>query len=280
MPIYNRDQVINALSVDERKQEFTVQKYSAANIASYRWQTLWTSGDMPSAGSYPTAGVGNAAACDSSTTGACPITAATGGRKLWLGSTDFAQYGFNEILIVDRLAHAQIANNQATAAFSPVIDGTARLASGEGGQIIVTSNGSISAASNGRQFTYTNQDGTAGRTAGGTTGFISIASASSTAVIYTEQIFVSLQDGDSGVRTITDTTLVSGTATGNLSIDLVKPIARILCGSTTSIGRIKQLLVDLPGQIEISSSACLAMYVFRRDTNPACLVGKFNLIEI
>lgn len=79
--------------------------------------------------------------------------------------------------------------------------------------------------------TYTNQDGVSGRVTRNailTNGiFATGALALSSLAANTSCPFMSLQDGDSGVRSIEEITFVSGTDTGLLTLVLVKPLAII-----------------------------------------------------
>jgi len=279
MAIANLDQIINDVSVNARVQELRFEKSNPNNYAAQMYCTLWGVGNNPVAGATPTVGMAGAVTCDSTTVGSLvKLTAPTGGRSLYLLSIELWQASAIELLLVDRLAHANISNAQATAAFSPVIDGTARLASGEGAQLILEITSALSGASNTRTFTYTNQAGTAGRT---TKPIVTGASYHIWRMPNSEYVFVPLQDGDTGIRTITDTTLSSGAATGAYNVVLVKPIAKMILSTAAGVGGIRNFLIDLPGKIEINSNSCLALYCIKAasSTNPTVVQGKINLIE-
>ncbi len=220
--------------------------------------TWWRTTGMPAAGGVPTVGLGGAVATDKNTVGALEITNAPVGQQNWIsrfalgtGTTSTTLRG--TFILVDRLAHANITNNQATGNFAPVIDGTARLAAGEGAQIIMEVTTALSAASNTRTFTYTNEAGTASRV---TQNIVTVASAVIDRVPYADFIWVPLQAGDRGVRSIESTTLVAGTATGNYSVALVRPLAYLTTDvfsrpNEREYGAMKQFLLQIP------DNACL-----------------------
>lgn len=158
------------------------------------------------------------------------------------------------LLLCDRIAHANINHNQGTASFSPVIDGTSRLAAGEGGMILMEVTTAFSAASNTRTFTYTNQAGTAGRTTG---NIVTVASSLVGRVPYADFLWVPLQSGDTGCRSIESTTLVSGTATGAHSVCIVNPIGAWIIIPNGSFMSTRDFVLEVPSLPLIRDNACL-----------------------
>lgn len=270
------DSVINAVTVNGKMQKIPISKLMTTTQGA-QWNTTWDAVGIPAAGSNPTAGVGNAATCSSSTTGAIIYTNGAGGTYLHLtglalGST--SQTNPCALLLVDRLAHCNIANDQATSSFSPVIDGTARLASGEGGMIILENTATLSGAVNQRSFTYTNQAGTGSRV----TETFTCDENDVHAIPTANYLFINLQNGDTGCRSIESTTLVSGSDTGNFNVCIVKPLVMI----TTVIRNVSQFdfIIEVPWMPKIPDNACLMFYAFINTIgNGQNITGEVRMIS-
>ena len=158
------------------------------------------------------------------------------------------------------LAHVSIANNQATGNISPALDGTARLASGEGGLLFAEVSSALSASTNNFTLTYTNQAGTASRV----TPTITTRSSGAVATGTYSGMFLPLAVGDVGVRSVESWTLSSGTATGTNTFSIVKPIA---CISGSMAGQFElNFLLNKPMLPKIHDSACLFWVHFDAST--------------
>ena len=210
----------------------------------------------------PAVGLGNATTCSSSTVGAIAFNNAGGSLKNWLlrfgiERSNSTILGGGTLLLVDRLAHIKVDINTATAAVSPALDGTARLGAGEGAMIIADVVTSLSAGSNQITLGYTNQAGTAGRSTVLTTAASRVAFGVAQAA---GPIYLPLQSGDTGVRSIENWTLTSGTATGTIVLTLAKPIAMISGGIVGDIMD-RECLISLPKGTSIADNACLVPYL-------------------
>lgn len=276
MAISNQDQLINDSSVNNRMQSIVVDKININSVARPRIMSLWPGNGIPVAGGSPTLGMAGAVTTDVSTTGALPLTAASGGRELRLMALELLSLGFEKVYLLDRLAHAQISTSQATASFSPIIDGTARLAAGEGADIILEQTVAQSAAANTLNFTYTNQAGTGSRT---TKTFTLVASTPISASPLDSNVFVPLQDGDTGVRSIEGLTAVSGAATGQFNVILVRKIAELTLTTAGGLGRGKDYFLDLPSAPVINPNACLFLYGVRTATGACAFSGLVRILE-
>lgn len=275
----SEDEILNATTTNSKAQQIWVEKTLSTTVAG-GWQTAWNGVGFPEAGTTPTVGSAGAVKCDKSTTGAFPFTNAAGGAKLNLLSGCFRYTGTagNTLVLLDRLAHANIAYDAAgTTTFSPVIDGTDRLAAGEGAMIMTEVTTGVT-TSNTRTFTYTNQAGTGGRVtpnaimgASLTVGRIPASSSAGVA-----QLFVPLQAGDIGVRTITDTTLVSGTGTGAINICLVKPLAYIPIPAN---GIDVDFIWSLPTMPRIKDNMCLMFAILPGGATAGTITSQLTLGE-
>lgn len=104
-----------------------------------------------------------------------------------------------------------------------------RHVSGAGVQVMAIS---VAAPIGGQTFriTYTNSDGVAGRVSGlsqiNAATYVGAIATSDRAVALARGPFISLQDNDSGVRSIESVSMVSGTDVGLLTLVLVYPMAQ------------------------------------------------------
>jgi hypothetical protein len=241
--------------------------FSKAMPSGARWHSSFRSAGMPAAGADPTLGLAGAETVSKASAGALPFPDAGASLEWWItravraSTVNLAGYNASAIhgwtLIVDRLAHAQVAINQATGAFSPVIDGTARLAAGEGAMIIAEVSSALSAGNNVFTLDYTDQDGNAATTPSVTT----VASAGANSLAYSIYPFINLADGDTGARTITGWTLVSGTATGQINLALVKVLGAV---PGTFAGEISDvdLLLQANDPVAVPNAACVNLLVY------------------
>ena len=227
----------------------------------------------------PAAGLGGATVCNKDTVGAIAFNNATTGVKNWLLKFGIARSNSTilaggTLLLVDRLAHIKIDINTATAAISPALDGTGRLAAGEGAMIIADCTTSFSAASNTITLGYTNQAGTSGRTATLVTTASRVAYGVAQAA---GPIFLTLQSGDTGVRSIENWTLSSGTATGTIVLSLCKPLAMIGGGVVGDIMD-RECLVALPKGVAIPDNACLVPYLINTGTSYSVMDMNIDMV--
>lgn len=273
------DEIINALTVDGNGQRVWFNKLPAQNTVANRWVSLWKASGTPTAGSDPDVGLAGAVTCTSSTTGALSFTNAGAGNTLHLLSTGAVSYTVSggTLLMVDRLAHANIVLNQATGSFSPVLSAasTNRLSAGEGAQIVTEVTTALASATRTRNFTYTNQAGTSSRT---TQDVISIGSAVVGGTI-SNDLFWPLQAGDTGVRSIEATTDVSGTgASGAFNVVLVRVLAQIpLTGITFWTDR--DFVIEIPTLPKIYDDSCIGFYWVSNTAGQNRFYGDIRMVE-
>lgn len=257
----------------------TVHKVPTTQVANVP-QTFWRHAGMPAAGTVPTVGLGGAVKTDKDTVGAIETINAAAGENNYLARVRVDRATATVLtpgtyILCDRLAHANVAHNQATGAFSPVIDGTDRLNAGEGAMILLEVTTALSAASNTITLTYTNQDDLGGQV---TQNIVTVASSIVDRVPYADYIWVNLQAGDRGARTITNWTLVSGTGTGNITIALVRPLAWL-----------PQILFPYPNEREfgvmkqylehIRNGSCLFFIQVPSNTSTAVFAGGLTIVN-
>jgi hypothetical protein len=271
------DQVLNATTVELRGQVLSFSKrLQIATTLPFPF-SMWGGIGNPSVGVNPSTGLGGAAVCTSATAGALKFTNPSGGRTMHLLSWSLnTTQGNCTLMLVDRLAHANINNNQGTGNFSPVIDGTSRLASGEGAQLFMEVTATLSAAANSRTFTYTNQDGDDGRV---TPTITTSASAVFGRFPYADYLWVPLQAGDTGVRSIESTTLISGSATGVINVVLCRPISPPIMTIIQSALTDRDYVTEIPSLPLIRSDSCLQFVGVAVSTTAYVTNGEIRIAE-
>lgn len=251
-------EIVSALGgEDYQRSDFTE---SLAAAASGVWNTTIRATGMPGPMVNPSAGLAGATAVSKATAGAFFFNGKAAGQKnhvltaLMLRGSTSSTYSPHMYILVDRLAHANVSIVQASGNFAPNIDGTARLASGEGAQIFCEVTTALSAASNTFSLTYTNQDGVTGKT----TPFVStVASAQLDRTPYANWLWLPLAAGDWGVRSIQQWALSSGTATGNINIALMKPVLWLPTPGILSVPTERDYFLQHLHLREFHDSACL-----------------------
>ena len=220
-----------------------------------RWTSLWQynatlggSGQHPGAATNPARNVA----------GAFGQNDPTGGRQLWLlGIEGYSSIAAN-YLIYDRLAHVGGLSGTVTTAqpysISSTRYNTAQTAVGvqiaiEIGEAVGTTATTISAS-------YTNQDGTAGKTTK-LTAFGGTGNRESQRIL-----FLPLDDGDTGVLSVQSVTVTATTGTaGNFAVLLIKPLIQV--GTSYAGGCfIRDAVTNAPALPEVLTGACLsAMFI-------------------
>lgn len=237
------------------------------------WTSLWTYAGTPGVGG---ANPGAVAVCTSATSGAAPLTNPGGGRQLWMVSLAASLTGAGSLLCYDRLLQigglsGTVTTAQSVQSGSGVI--LTRYTTGVGNQIgVEIYNTAIGTTLTTITASYTNQAGTAGRT----TVAVSIGSTN-----FREAqriIWLPLQDGDTGVRSVETVTLAATTGTaGNFGVFIAHPIKSISLGFDGA-GR-EDFLTGTPAPEEVLSNACLAFAYQAASTNAINGVINFCLQE-
>ena len=133
----------------------------------------------------------------------------------------------------------------------------------------------FSAASNTFNFTYTNSDGVGGRV---TPNFSTLASQrAGNSVLGPTGLFVPLQAGDRGVRSIESFTLVAGTGTGNFNVCLVRHLAWM---PTLLVGYIERdFMLQNVRPRRIYAGSCLSFIHVLGSANLPTLNGCLRIIS-
>ena len=248
------DQIIAALAAGNG-QKWPFTKTLPSTTAAGTWHTLWAATGMPSAGGNTTAGKANGAVCTSATAGAMPYTnAASGSMNLLSGAAGpTAAAGVGTLLVYDRIAHCNIAHNEATGSFAGM-SATSRLGATEGAQIWLEVTTALSAASNTIAFGYTNQAGISSRT---TPTFATVASSIVGRNPVASTLFLPLQSGDTGVRSLDTVASLTGTATGNMNVVLARPLLALPM-TTAGILTQRDTVTELYQMPKLYDASCIS----------------------
>jgi hypothetical protein len=269
------DSVINAVSNNNKLQKVMFNKLMRSTTVAATPHTLWLGSGYPGSGVAPVGGYAGGSTLGSATPGALYLknttTGSTTNHLVSFGGTASAA---GVLYLCDRLAHCGLAHAQASGSFSPVLDGTGRLASGEGAMMMLEVTTALSAASNSINITYTNQDGVTKTTP----NIATVASAVIDRVPYASYTFIPLAAGDRGVRTIVNYTLASGTATGSYNLVLTKPIAQIPITSA-QLWSDRDFVVELPSLPRIYDNSCLYFIYVPATAATHWLLGEVRVAE-
>lgn len=209
-----------------------------------RWFTMWRFEGTTGAGAIP----GAVTACDNTTVGGWGQAAPGGGRQKFLDSLCVATGPLGmSVLVYDRLLQCGGLSGIVTTA-QAVGGAITRNVNGDGNQIWLEVHTQVGATNTTATISYTNQAGTAGRTA-------TVSFGGTNHRENQRALPVTLQSGDSGVRSVENVTLAATTATaGDFSVVIAKPI--VLLGSATiSMG---QSVSFLDGDMPDVGSSCIA----------------------
>jgi hypothetical protein len=277
------DSVINSWSVNRKGQKLLFNKVMASVSVANVPHTIWTATGIPSAGAYGSVGRANGRVCYGAqnagfTAGAFRYQNATGGTTqhiISLGGCSITASATGSLLLVDRISDCLLAHAEATGAVTGVT-ATSRLNAtttpGDGCQIWCEVQSAFSAGSNTIAFGYTDQLGNASHT---TPGMVTVASAIVGRSVNTN-LWQALQAGDTGVRSIENVTLTSGSATGQYAVALVKPIGSIPMPAVAQYVE-RDFVVELPNLERIPDDACLQLIYIPTAAVTATIIGEIRI---
>lgn len=263
MAITNMDTLIAALVAGDKP---TYQKQTLTSVANF-YYSLWKIAGQPGAASTPPTGAGEA-----------PTRATAGAIGAWTNSagSDVARLaGLNltsddlgVYTLYDRLVHTSGLNGTTITAQTINSSALTRYTSGVGVEAWLEIYAALGITSRTATISYTNQDGTAGRSGSCLTG---------TSAPVGRMIPFSLQAGDTGVRSIETLTLSASTGTaGDFGVTLLKRLADIPASSTTTYLPRDAFDLGLP---EIVDDACLAFMAFTGATTLGPAFAQLNIAK-
>jgi hypothetical protein len=185
--------------------------------------TLWSRAGYPAAGSYDT--TLNGVALTAPVTGQIPFPNPVSGNSYLARFQAQSQAVSDTVILADRLWHNggfTITSTSAQSITSPTWPARdiAGSTNGDGVLLAVEVSATVGAATPTITVSYTNQSGTAGRTA---TNIFTTGSGASAGVMYP----LSLQTGDTGVRSVQSLTLSASYVSGTINLVAYREIARL-----------------------------------------------------
>jgi hypothetical protein len=228
-----------------------------------QFTSLWLYEGCPSGGAAP----GSVRIPTNATVGAHPLANPGGGRQLWLTAVE-AAFNFPGVLLgYDRLLDDS--GLSATVTTAQTVGGTlTRSTGGAGNQIAIEIFALIGTTATTVTASYTNQDGTAGRTT------LATAIGGTGAREAQRLIFLPLADGDTGVRSVESITLAASTGTaGDIGVLIIKPLATL--GLNAAGAGTQDYISGIPRLPEIDSGACIAWAILPATVN--ALVGEIAI---
>ena len=279
-PTY-QDQIVEAGFFD-RFQRIHVSKTSISGVPLNSACSMWPGTGQPTTGSYGSVGLANGRVCNQSTSGAINFNTSSAGRGLYLAGLTMSGISSTNALgaftIVDRISDCLVLHSSSTGVITG-LDATSRLGaatgSGDGAQIMIETQSNFSAASNSFRIQYTNQNGLTGRI----TPVFTTRSSSLVGNIATDRLFVPLQSGDTGVRSIQAITQSTGTATGQMAICLVKQLVDVPMSQRGTLVH-RDMIADLQFCPPVNNNACLNIIFYTTAASTENLIMDITLAEI
>lgn len=253
--------------VDNRIGAAAASATVAAKITSL-WQyncSLGGAGAIPSTADNPARNA----------PGAIGQANATGGRELWLLGAEGWASSAGTLITYDRLAHMGGLSGTITTAQTVGISSTRynTASTAVGVQIAIEIYSIIGTTATTVTASYTNQDGTSGRT----TQAIAIGGTGNREG--ERMLFLPLQSGDTGVLSVQSVTLAGTTGTaGNFGVTLVKNLFAAV-SNNTGYGFVRDCIAGLPSAPKIEADACLSSYWMAGGTVAPQIMLGYHFVE-
>jgi hypothetical protein len=256
MGFQNLTAIQAAIRAGQVDRAFWNKAFSSSNSGSFR--SMWATAGFPAAGSYPGSALA-AALQDNTTPGALAFATVPAGksRHLFSGSVGMAAAagGASVVILLDRLlVYPGIAvNTNSLQTFTNPVS-LSRYVGGVGVMAFIEVSTLLSAGtSTSGTLIYTNQDG------GSSTSVITGVTNSNqgvTSVLPLQKMYLPLQAGDTGIRSLTSFQLAGTTHTsGAMAIVLAKPIA--MFWTNIGIWEERDMVAQVPQLEQIMDGACL-----------------------
>jgi len=238
-----------------------------------QYTSLWTLNRFPGgAGAAPG---GTARNPDNTTQGALGQADAAGGNIKYLAGAYCGGTPAGILTWYDRLADISGLSGTVTTAQNTTGLAVTRYTGTEsiGNQIWIEIYTQIGTSATGLTVSYTNEDGTSGRTSQtvviGGTGRREAA----------RMIWVPLANGDRGVRSVESVTVGISTGTaGDFGVVIVRPFLSGNIG-LSGAGSLVDLLSQMPSFPEVKDGACLAPMWFATTTTLTAVAGMLSFVE-
>ena len=285
MGFTSQDDLINQITTNGKYGRIDYNKTTAVAGVAGTWTDLGTATGSTPADTYAGTSLTFVATDDTYSGGAVyhggDVSTATK-HFLNASASVFAAVGAPWILMcVDQVGYVPITGADVTSTTSRTITMTAisntlakvdRYANGAGLRAYFSSEvAPTGGGPNITAFTYTNSDGTTGRSMGVTVGCAAAAGAVTGAIIHSGNAatryapFLPLAAGDTGIKDLEAFTLSGGTAytgSGQLVLHLVKPLWQIPIPASGILSE-RDFVNQLPSLPKIPDGACLRFLLFQ-----------------
>lgn len=263
MPLTTDDDLVTGMG---RARFIPFQKFgSAATIPTGRFGSAWLSGGLPIAGAIPTI----PATPVNTTPGALPLPTPGGGEKLYLNLVDYLCVSRCDLFIYDRLAHMGGLSGTVTTAQTVNLDIATAAAAGRcnanGANVEWFYDWYVSTGGTTATITtsYTNQDGTSGR---------SSVTPTALAFVVAQCERIPYTGSDFAIRSVQTAQLSISTGTaGNFGVTARRRLATIPSIMTTQGVKVGNFRL---GFAEVHPNACLEFMVFTRTAGVFGLAGS------
>jgi hypothetical protein len=263
MPIATNDQFIASL-----KPRLRVIKNLTAARSAGAMVSPWLAPGLPVAGVLPAANTGTV--YDRTSQGAIgPITAPGGSNVFYLGGLRFRSSVAGDVDIYDRLITTTVPNVTLTTAQTMPAAALPRYTTGDGVEMFMEVFTTMGAGTPTLTISYTNQAGTAGRTA-----TLVVPTSAMTAG---QVVPIPLQSGDTGVQTIQTITLSATMTSGNFGITLGRYLGGAGC-PLANVSTDPQDYAEL-GLPNITTSPCLWPLFIASSTTATTIYGHALINE-
>lgn len=268
MAFSSYDSIIAALA-SGNGEDSPFSKATLAATTAGRFYSLWKAAGYPAAGATPTTGAG--AVPTEATQGALKFTDPSGSNTkhlLRFGAGGATACG--NIRLIDRLCHTSGLDGTNTGAQTVNSTALTRKTSGVGVLVALEVYTALGATPRTATISYTNQDGTAGRS-----GTISVPASAEAGSFLCD---FALQGTDTGVRSVQTVTLSGSTGTaGDFGVTLYFPITEI--SFLANEYRERDLVLQFSQLPEIVANSCLSLVVLATTTTTGQIVGECGFAQ-
>ncbi len=269
MAISTMDGLVAAVATGQR---LVMQKASITTVASF-YYSLWAAAGMPGKGSLAIGNTANGVVPTDATVGAPLINAFSGANLGYVGTWDASTAQAGVISVYDRLFHAgsYSCSALATTTLTAQPSFASRVPNSDysGIEMWLEVNAASGATATTVTVSYTNQDGTSGRTATLDSNLSSIPA--------NRMLPFRLAAGDTGVQRVDSVTVGGATGTCTFNIVLMRNLVDHTVVSA-NIGRPKKNPFDT-GMPRVFADSCLALMFCATTTSSGVLFAEGLIIN-
>lgn len=274
LPSYNS--ILAALDAGKGQTLFW-GKNSLSTGTGLPW-SLWFVSGAPGTGSVAGTAL-DATQATKTTTGAIPFANAAGGEALRLvslgGMAGTANAG--RFMLVDRLLYypgITISSGGSPVALTAGAS-IPRYTTGAGVMAFLEAAGSVTHSSGTMSLSYTNQDGTAGRT---TEVVTYPTNPTQGRIAHGHGLFFPLQAGDTGIRSVQSITCSTTTSASSYTLVLCRPLGMLPIFTANACVE-KDFVLQTPKFPEIKNDACLQWILWAAAGSTGYFEGEINLVS-